>query len=1285
MRHFLRAMVIGLLVVSGFASQARAEHYAVLFASGPNAAENMTSFYYDTLAMYNVLVHEWNYLPENVYVLAADGLDPAVDRADGANSDWSSLDPASTVLSSTPANLATTLQSLPAGPRDTFIFWALSHGSGDEGNLADHSEEEFWGWGASIPDEDFPTATYLGSVQTGRQAYIFGNCYSGGILEELAFPTGEIRFGCAASNHYEPAIYNPVVPPGDFCMAFAQGISIGGTDTDDLFTYALNNTPQALTGGEGAPYVDGFQHPWMRGDNFDLSLAQWMGYQNGSWTDPDNWSDGREPDLDRYVRIVGTTNTPAVDGLTDTIRQLKLCPSTELYVANGGELNVTEDVENNAGRILIAEGTMNVGTDLFNNDPSSVIEIGPAGRLNTGTLENVGAVEVAGRCDVTGETSITGSLRVHHGGLFLSYDNVDLAPNATLNIEDTSSQVTVGYDLVANGTITMADSTVLHVDNMFRAGDGGQTGAAQLNLSAAMVSVANQMKLGITDNATMIATQSTLSVGSLVSVGEGSGASLILRGGSLSAQYLHVGNGSGSNGYLSLEAVAGDGPKIKIGGASPTVVVGYDSFGQVMQYGGVITRIDPDGENPDPIYPTVILGRNSESMGLYRLQHGEIHAHDFEIGRAGDGSLNQIQSQITAEHWFSLAVEPGSTGKYEFQGGSLLAQHLRLGVEGIATINQSQGLADIGGELRFGVLASGEGTYNLRGGTLHADTIANGPGQGILNVDGGTLSLTGSTLEVEQLAVGSSNGTVGQLELTGKTCTVNTLTVGGEGQGTFTKNGGSFTATNRILVGDDQQGTLRQTAGDLNATMLYVGYQSQGTGQVALDGGSLTVSTNLTIGYLGDQNEFVQKIGTTVTANSLCVGCYSTDNQYIQEGGQLTATAALGIALSSGSQGMFVLHNGNLASGTTIVGQEGTGYFFQLGGTHSLSGDLWLAEAAGSTGRYYFGNASATGILQEASPGLGLDLIVRSLGATGASAMFRGWGNVQLTGELSNNGCVVAQGYGSQRTLDLSHFTSIVQSDSLGIIQGDGSQAGWYATEQGKLVLPAVPVATGDVTVNWGETAGDLEIDLVNSAQIKLANVTTGGTLSIALLATDRTEAPSVPSGSLLTVWDITPSAGLAFDTADLIFRYDDALAASLGILDADLRIYQHTGGMWVDVTSALDATHHWLQADGVDGFSCFAVGAGVMLPGPGDANSDGQVDAADAAALAAHWLQTGAEWDDGDFNGDGRVDDLDASILAAHWLVGTEGNPAVPEPSMFILLLGLLVTLWRPWRHVLH
>ncbi len=76
----------------------------------------------------------------------------------------------------------------------------------------------------------------------------------------------------------------------------------------------------------------------------------------------------------------------------------------------------------------------------------------------------------------------------------------------------------------------------------------------------------------------------------------------------------------------------------------------------------------------------------------------------------------------------------------------------------------------------------------------------------------------------------------------------------------------------------------------------------------------------------------------------------------------------------------------------------------------------------------------------------------------------------------------------------------------------------------------------------------------------------------------------------------------------------------------------------------------------------------------PGDANYDGEVDAADAAILAENWGEYDATWAMGDFNVDGVIDPADAAILAAHWgYPGSESTTSVPEPTVAVPLLGAL------------
>ncbi len=84
----------------------------------------------------------------------------------------------------------------------------------------------------------------------------------------------------------------------------------------------------------------------------------------------------------------------------------------------------------------------------------------------------------------------------------------------------------------------------------------------------------------------------------------------------------------------------------------------------------------------------------------------------------------------------------------------------------------------------------------------------------------------------------------------------------------------------------------------------------------------------------------------------------------------------------------------------------------------------------------------------------------------------------------------------------------------------------------------------------------------------------------------------------------------------------------------------------------------------------------------PGDANTDGTVDANDLNAVGGHWQQNGiTSFADGDFNGDGIVNASDLSEVGLYWtqtaaeFSQSPAAAAVPEPAAeSILLLGALL-----------
>lgn len=321
---------------------------------------------------------------------------------------------------------------------------------------------------------------------------------------------------------------------------------------------------------------------------------------------------------------------------------------------------------------------------------------------------------------------------------------------------------------------------------------------------------------------------------------------------------------------------------------------------------------------------------------------------------------------------------------------------------------------------------------------------------------------------------------------------------------------------------------------------------------------------------------------------------------------------------------MMTIDFGEVTSPEVVVGYIGTGVALQTGGAHTLdslylgvvasgrglyelrAGNLTVTRTpvtastphivhvgAGGEGILLLGNEHSTGTITEIGIGAGVDLMLG--GSADSRATLYGWGKVSLSGVLTNNGQVTADGYDRPRSLELSQFATVT-SDALA-----GSGAGWYALRQGKVALPTIPVEPGTKTYTWGDSP-DRPLTLVNSARATITNVQSPGTLDIALLALDRPDIPLLPAEhQFIGVWSIDTAGLIAAGGLDLSVRYDDALAVSLGLDESVLKLWKYDQGGWIrldlDPTFLRDPASHTLSVHTELGsMSYFAVSA----PEPG-------------------------------------------------------------------------------------
>ncbi|MBN2024145.1 MAG: PEP-CTERM sorting domain-containing protein [Pirellulales bacterium] len=221
-------------------------------------------------------------------------------------------------------------------------------------------------------------------------------------------------------------------------------------------------------------------------------------------------------------------------------------------------------------------------------------------------------------------------------------------------------------------------------------------------------------------------------------------------------------------------------------------------------------------------------------------------------------------------------------------------------------------------------------------------------------------------------------------------------------------------------------------------------------------------------------------------------------------------------------------------------------------------------------------------------------------------------------------------------------------------------------------------ICFGGFIARDASAAGEVVVDGPGSVWTNKEILSVGcnghGTLSIThggLVSVGTTNGLTIDSGSQGDSFVNMSTGGMLALEGDA----DESLDAFLGLVSGTdaIRYWNAAISDWANITGAArgtDYTLSYLSNGDLAGYTLLTVGTNASST-PGDANRDGRVDATDAAALAASWLQQGG-WDDGDFNADGWVNDLDLAILAANWKPNGS-PPAVPEPGTLAMVATAL------------
>ena len=987
----IRPLMIAVLTSVLFAVPAAAENYAVLFAGGIDPNHNKERYYNNTLRMYNLVTQHLGYLPKNIWVLASDGTDPNLDAIhdNGTffNSNWSTVVAnGSTVLSATPANLQNTLANLPTGPADLLYFWSFDHGGGSSGATGQTDEEVLCGWGGNIDDD-----ALAGWVRNkaGREAFVFTQCFAGGLIDDLGIWGGSNRFACAATNHYEFSWGE------GFAKAFADGFSSFGTtySTYNLYTYARNHDPyySALTGeGPGGTWQGdntAVEHPWKTGDDLTLKVVLWTGSGSGgsghNWSDANNWQSNQFlPTMDSTVRLrfnqAGYSN---IDGnsqagylVVDSNSAVGLSACAELMGGNSLTSNYQTFGDVELGYFAQYGGTNTVNRDLCLGEHAG----------------SQGHYAMAGG-QLTASTIYVGR---RGWAEFAQYNS------ATVNVTNMYISQYADY-----GLYTLSDSATLNSFNVFVGGDSNTAG--------------NFIQWGGTHNCTgmlwlykrgyyaLYGGTLTTWVTDIISSDSANGYGFYLAGGTHTITNSMIVSGGGFykliSGTLTTPYMSDYGNFTQIGGDSNFGYVkvtsssgtcnlsgGTMTTGKLyVQYGGTFNQTGGTLNVTDS--NCAYVGYQSQGTFIHTGGDATI-SNKLYIGysswSSGTYTLNLASGSLTVNNEIRIGADSGK-GRFEYLSytpGSVTTGKVTLGSKGTLAIGFNTNVNVIFDGTLFGG-ATMTGLDN--GGTLEA-------------TNGATLSQNWGPYTYRAVRVGSSGG--------GGTFTLNAgagndtthyLEINSNGLFNYTSGnlaidtgglhlagvmnfGGNPTSVNigaNSLV-NLQDGTFQNAwaAGfHVNAasclTIVPVGFNPgqfaaySNAGRTYVAGGTLVIAANESYTFEGHIKDHVKCSGSlTATAGGFLDLQGGVD---IQGNGSVDTSGAILIIIDSNS-GIFG-YGGHLTSDGMQVGVGSSGTFTQLGGYATLTGDLYLGCDANGTGTYnmYPGSTLETPALHVGYAGTG--------------------------------------------------------------------------------------------------------------------------------------------------------------------------------------------------------------------------------------------------------------------------------------------------------------------------
>ncbi len=528
--------------------------------------------------------------------------------------------------------------------------------------------------------------------------------------------------------------------------------------------------------------------------------------------------------------------------------------------------------------------------------------------------------------------------------------------------------------------------------------------------------------------------------------------------------------------------------------------------------------------------------------------------------------------------------------------------------------------------------------------------------------------------------------------------------------------GGVFTRDTVIgdLVGGNSMGLAK-----LGTGTLILSVANTYTGGTTVNGGTLAYGANdvildgdvAVIGGTLDLKTFSDTVGSVTLARGAIAsttGVLTITGDSVVQDGTVSATLAGSFNLTKDTSGTVRLERDNAYTGTTTL-SDGT---LQLASASSIgSGELALnggfIEAYGATrtvanpitwgGDFGLGGSQDLNLTSTTAVTTGgRTITVKNTGKTTMATPLAVTGNQTFnfsdgSGDVDVTGLVTLTG--SNRTFTVNATGTAGELLFSGGVAEDATVRGLTKAGTGVLVLDGVCTYTGNTVVNAGT--------------LKVPGGLDGSDVTV------NNDGTKITGGGVVKSLTINNGAGFVWGFGDGEKHTLDIAAGDLALNDSwvlklvDLGddpmttekydLFTFTGnynGSAVTTPIALELeTNYTLDATeagdwNVDNIEVVVDGGGyVYVTGigitgmPGDADGDGDVDAADYIMVKTHFggpPAAGTDGSGGDFNDNGTVDWDDLQTLMSGLNSSTGGAP-IPEPAtMIILAAGLPALLKR-------